>query len=73
MTRHGDAGWVMSAGWTRLAGARGRTTGAVVVARPGRSPVASKGSALGLRARRSAGFVAPARGVAVFSSPAIAP
>ena len=30
-------------------------------------------SALGLRARRSAGFVAPARGVAVLSSLAIAP
>ena len=72
MTRHGDAGWVMSAGWTRLAGARRRTARGVV-ARPGRSPVASKGSALGLRARRSAGFVAPARGVAVFSSPAITP
>ena len=72
VTRHGDAGWVMSAGWTRPAGARRRTARGVV-ARPGRSPVASKGSALGLRARRSAGFVAPARGVAVFSSPAITP
>ena len=63
VTRHGDAGWVMSAG-----AARRRTGGPL---RPGRSSVASKGSASGLRARRSAGFVAPARGVAVFSSMAI--
>ena len=73
VTRHGDAGWVMSAGRTQLAGARRNTWGVVAVARPGRSSVASKGSALGLRARRSAGFVAPARGVAVLSSLAIAP
>ena len=70
VTRHGDAGWVMSAGWTQLAVARRRTGG---FPRPGRSSVDAKGSALGLRARRSAGFVAPARGVAVLSSLAITP